>query len=178
MIKGCLTSTGDRPLLLGRQTSPFHMPSRSASFLLVLLATATQGVSAQPAQGPKFSSRDEYRACLDEGDKLTPKFPLLQARLKEHNQALKRLQDEMGAHVAAQPAADTTDQAAVDEFNAKMDSLNRRAKALNDQADEFGKEQIAYNTQVAAANKRCAGMVITLRDRNAVHKERLAQGKK
>jgi chaperonin cofactor prefoldin len=154
------------------------MTTRAATFLLILLGLATQGICAQPAQAPKLSSRDEYRVCLDEGDKLAPRLPVLQARLKDHNQALKRLQDEMVAHAATQPAVDVFDQTAVDEFNTKMESLNQRMKALNDQADEFNSEQIAYNTQVAAANKRCAGMVVTLNDRDAVRRERLTQGKK
>jgi chaperonin cofactor prefoldin len=154
------------------------MTARAATFLLMFLGLATQEVSAQSAQGLKFSSRDEYRSCLDEADKLTPRLPVLQARLKDHNQALQRLQDEMVAHVATQPAVDTADQAAVDEFNTKIESLNQRMQALNDQGEEFNNEQIAYNTQVAAMNKRCAGMVISLKDRDAVHRERVAQGKK
>jgi chaperonin cofactor prefoldin len=154
------------------------MTTRAATFLLIFLGLATRGVSAQSAQGLKFSSRDEYRSCLEEGDKLTPRLAVLQARLKDHNQAMKRLQDEMVAHVATQPAVDTNDQAAVDEFNTKIESLNLRMQAMDDQGDEFNKEQIAYNTQVAAMNKRCAGMVVTLNDRDAVRRERLAQGKK
>lgn len=154
------------------------MSLRLTSIFLFVLAAATQGVSAQSAQGPKFSSRDEYRTCLDEGDKLTPKLPILQARLKEHNQALKRQQDEMEAHAATQPAVDSADQEAVDEFNVKMRTMNQRGKVLNDQAAEYNKELIAYNTQVAAMNKRCAGLIITIKDRDAVYKERLAQGKK
>lgn len=135
-------------------------------------------VSAQPAQVPKFSSREEYRACLAEEDKLKPQLPQLQAKLKKHNQELKRLQDEMNAHVATQPALDTTDQAAVDLFNAKMESLNQRGMALNDQVDGLNKEQLAYNTQAFEANKRCAGMVVTINDRDAVLKERSAQSRK
>jgi uncharacterized protein YhaN len=154
------------------------MTTRAAHILVTLLAFATQGTFAQPGQDLKFVSRDEYRSCLEESDKLTPRLAELQARLKAHNQAMKRLQDEMVAHVATQPAVDTTDQAAVDEFNTKVGSLNLRMQAMDDQGDEFNKEQIAYNTQVAAMNKRCAGMSITLKDRDAVRRERLAQGKK
>src|SRR5450830_1577297 len=147
--------------------SPVPMTTRFAPILLILLGLATEGASAQSTQGLKFSSRDEYRNCLEESDKLTPRLAVLQARLKDHNQAMKRLQDEMVAHVATQPAVDTTDQAAVDEFNTKVGSLNPRMEAMDDQGDEFNKEQIAYNTQVAAMNKRCAGMSITLKDRDA-----------
>ena len=158
--------------------SPLHMPSHFPRYLLILLAPLTQAVFSQPSQGPKMSSRDEYRACLDESDQFAPRLPILQARLKEHNQDLKRLQEESEAHVATQPSVDTSDQAAIDAFNAKVESLNQRVKALNDQAEEFRKEQIAYNTQVAAMNKRCAGLVVSFKDRDAVRRERLAQGKK
>jgi hypothetical protein len=104
--------------------SPLHLTTRFAPILLILLSLATQGTSAQPAQGPKFSSRDEYRVCLDEEDKLTPRLTILQARMNSHNQALKLLQDDMVAHGATQPALDTEDEAAVNVFNAKSDALN------------------------------------------------------
>jgi hypothetical protein len=148
--------------------------------LLAALAAGTSpAVQAQPGAGPKLSSRDEYRACANEQDALRRQLPVLQARLDEHNQDLKRFQDEMNAHVATQSGVDTTDQAAVQAFNAKLDEMNQRGEAINARGDAFGRDQKAYNAQVAAANKRCAGIVVTGRDRDAVEKERAAaQGRK
>jgi uncharacterized protein YhaN len=154
------------------------MTTRAAHILVILLAFATQGTFAQPGQDLKFVSRDEYRSCLEESDKLTPRLAERQAQLGAHNQALKRLQDEMRAHVAVQPVVEIFEQAAVDAFNAKTESLNQQIQTLNDQGEKFNQEQIAYNTQVAAMNKRCAGMAFSFKDRDAVRKERLTQGKK
>ena len=161
------------------------MPTRRAAStrrllpLFAILATgAAPAVHAQSGAGPKLSSRDEYRSCLNEQDALKRQLPALQARLDEHNQDLKRLQDEMNAHVATQSGIDATDQAAVQAFNAKLEELNQRGEAINARGDAFGRDQKAYNAQVAAANKRCAGIVVSGRDRDAVDKERTAQGRK
>jgi uncharacterized protein YlxW (UPF0749 family) len=168
-------------ILGGRTNMPAHRAAATRRLLpivAVLAACASPAVQAQSGTGPKVSSRDEYRACLDEQDEFKRRVPVLQARLAEHNQDLKRFQDEMNAHVATQAAIDTTDQAAVDAFNARLDELNQRVGMINARGEEFSREQKTYNTQVAAANKRCAGMVFTLRDRDAVAKERAAQGRK
>ena len=148
------------------------------ALILLLLGLGLRGAPAHAGDRPKTSSRDEYRKCLEEGDRLEPLRSALEANKKAHDRELKRLQDEMNAHVATQPFLDTADEAAVEEFNAKLEVLNQRGKNLNDVAEELNKQQSAYNAQVAAANKRCAAMVITFRDRDAVNKERSAQGKK
>jgi uncharacterized protein YPO0396 len=161
------------------------MPTRRAAIvrrlppiLVALAAAAAPAAQAQSGAGPKLSSRDEYRSCLNEQDALKRQLPALQARLDEHNQDLKRFQDEMTAHVATQAGVDATDQAAVKEFNAKLDELNQRVEMINARGDAFGRDQKAFNAQVAAANKRCAGLVVSVRDRDAVEKERAAQGRK
>ena len=160
---------------------PAHRAAATRRLLPIvaaLAACASPAVQAQSGAGPKVSSRDEYRACLNEQDEFKRRIPVLQARLAEHNQDLKRFQDEMNAHVATQAAVDATDQAAVNAFNAKLDELNQRVELINARGEEFSRDQKAYNAQLAAANKRCAGMVFTLRDRDAVEKERAAQSRK
>ncbi len=162
-------------------TVPTHRAAaarRVLPILAVLAAGAAPAAQAQSPAGPKLSSRDEYRACLNEQDALKRQLPALQARLDEHNQDLKRFQDEMNAHVATQAGIDANDEAAVKAFNTRLDELNQRVDMINARGDAFGRDQKAYNAQVAAANKRCAGTVVNLRDRDAVDKERAAQGRK
>lgn len=157
-------------------------PTTATRRLCLMLAALAAGtapvVHAQSKSGPKLSSRDGYRSCLEEQDSLKRQRPALQARLDEHNQDLRRFQDEMTAHVATQAGIDASDEAAVKAFNAKLDELNQRVEMINARGDAFGRDQQAYNAQVAAANKRCAGLVVTGRDRGAVDKERAAQSRK
>ena len=156
------------------------MPIRPSPFVaaFLLLALSSQVVIAQQGQGPKVSPRDEYRACLDEQDALQPQQAGMQVRLDEHIQDMKRLQDELNAQVALQGSIDEANPAAVSAFNARLEVLNRRVDALNARGDGLNKEMSAYNAKVADVNRRCAGMVVSLRDRDAVAKERAAQGKK
>jgi hypothetical protein len=160
---------------------PPHPRAATRRHWLVLAALAAGTVPAvygQSKGGPKLSSRDEYRSCLDEQDTLKRQRPVLQARLDAHNQDLKRFQDEMTAHVATQAGIDANDEAAVKAFNTRLDELNQRVEVINARGDAFGRDQQAFNAQVAAANKRCAGIVVTGRDREAVDKERAAQARK
>lgn len=142
----------------------------SRALVVSVISCAALPAFAQP--GPKFSSRDEYRMCVDEQEKLTPRLKALNGRRDEHNAELKKLQDESKAHAATQSTLDQYDEAAVDAFNAKVDELNRRGDELNARGDAFDKEMAAYNAAAIALNQRCAGMVMTTRVHDAVPKLR------
>ncbi|MDB5972333.1 MAG: hypothetical protein JWQ90_4783 [Hydrocarboniphaga sp.] len=132
---------------------------------------------AQSQQSPRYSSRDEYRACLEEADRIEPRRVQLQKGMTTHNAELKQLQDEMDQHIAQQDKLDNTDDAAIDAFNARLDVLNAGAGELNAEVERLNHDQAVYNHDIAAVNRRCAGMVVTIRDHNAVIKERTAAGK-
>ena len=123
---------------------------------------------------PKVSTREEYRACLEEQEKMAPRLSLLKARHVEHNADLKKLQDASKAHAETQATLDAYDNEAVDAFNARSEALNLRAEELNKHAESYDKQMADYNAGVSAMNKRCAGMVFLLRDRDAVARERAA----
>jgi peptidoglycan hydrolase CwlO-like protein len=78
----------------------------------------------------------------------------------------------MDQHVEQQDKLDNTDEVAIDKFNARLEVLNARGRELNAEVEQLNRDQALYNRDVAALNKRCAGMVVTIRDRNAVLKER------
>jgi uncharacterized protein YhaN len=145
-----------------------------SSICLALWLGAGADASAQSTAKPKLATRDDYRACVAEDDRLLPIRQSLQARKVQHDAELKRFQDDSQAHVAGQPKIDTGDQAAVDAFNARLDALNARVAELNAHSARMNDEQAAFNAQVAAHNKRCAGMVVSFADRDAVMKERAA----
>lgn len=88
--------------------------------LPMVLAFAVSGALAQKPQTAKYSTRDEYRACLEEQDSLAPQLPVLQSKIRGHEEDLKQLQEEMNAHVATQSTLDTSSEAAVDAFNSRL----------------------------------------------------------
>lgn len=63
-------------------------------------------------------------------------------------------------------------------FNHLLLELSRRTEALNMRGEGFNRDQDAYNAYAASVNKRCAGQLVTFRDRDAVANERAAQGKR
>jgi hypothetical protein len=113
---------------------------------LLVIAAQAHGQSAPLA---KYSSREEYRACFKEEDAFKAQRAAFSEQTKAHGANLKRVQEELQAHVATQPQPGQAEDAAVDAFNAK----------------------------VAALNQRCAGMVVSHVDHVAVLKERAAFGK-
>jgi len=147
----------------------------------LLLAVALLGIlfeaHSQVALRPKQSTKEEYRACLKEEDALKAKREALNDEAKTHSANLKRVQDEMRAHVATQPLPGRADDAAVDAFNEKIGTLNARVDASNKEAERLNLEQYKLNTQIAAANQKCAGMVVPYADHEAVLKERAEAGK-
>lgn len=154
-----------------------HEPNRHATArLITLLSSAALLLLAAQAQAqtgarPKMSTRDEYRSCLNEEDALDARRAPLEAQRKVHNAALKRLQDDAKAHAATQPAPDAGD-AAIDAFNAKIDELDARVEVVNREAERLQAGIVELNTQIAAANRRCAGLVVSITDIQAVRKER------
>jgi chaperonin cofactor prefoldin len=145
---------------------------------LTAVGVVAPSVLAKGNIGPKVSSKNAYRVCLTENDELDTKKSDLQKRIHAHTKALKEHQDEMAAHVATQNAVDLENHVAVDAFNTKIDTLNNQVKVLNEQAEIYQKERENLNAEVAAWNKRCASMVVTLKDHDAVQKERQKQGEK
>ncbi len=127
---------------------------------------------SQVALRPKLSTKDEYRTCLKEEDALKAKREALGDEARTYDASLKHIQDEMQAHVATQPLPDRANDAAVEAFNEKIGALNARVNASNKEAERLNLEQYKLNTQIAAANQRCAGMVVSYPDHEAVRKER------
>jgi hypothetical protein len=96
----------------------------------------------------------------------------LKEKSKTHSANLKRIQDEMRAHVATQPPPGRADDVEVNAFNGKLDILNARVDTSNEDAERINLELYGFNTKIAAVNQRCAGMVVTSADHLAVMEER------
>jgi len=147
--------------------------------ITVVLLFAHLGCAvSQPSEQPKFSTREELRSCLLKRDELAEQLETLMVRSRAHEAELTRWQDQIRAHVATESKLDTSDKAAVDAFNKKVRESNARVEELNLQADKLNREQRGYNKLITASNERCAGMVVTDEDHEAIKSERVAQGKK
>ena len=135
-------------------------------------------IHAQTPKAPKLSTRDEYRACQKEDDELKKKRSLLTDESETHSANLKRIQDEMQAHVATQAMVNASDETAVVAFNEKIQALNTQVGTSNKEAERLNQEQHRFNAWTAALNQRCAGMVVSYADHEAIRRERAETGKK
>ncbi|WP_374569049.1 hypothetical protein [Ideonella sp.] len=148
-----------------------HLPTLAAAFLAVLhLAAAAQQVSP----GPTVSTREAYRACLDDEEALRAQRAALLKATTTHNAELKRLQGEIDALVATQDQVLAEGGEAIQAFNTKLATLNARAEAINRRGDDYDREQADHNARAKALNARCAGLSISFTDRQAVFAERAA----
>jgi len=144
---------------------------------LALLLLLPAGLALAQTPPPKASTKDELRACLSEQDTLQETGKALERRRTEQDAASKQLQGEVRAHMASSPLPNAPDEAFT-AFRAKTKDLEARKEALDTGADQYDKDVVAFNQQLAARNKRCSTMTVTKADRDAVMKERAAAGKK
>ena len=151
------------------------MNSLARLSLLTLLLSASS--HAQTATEPATSApvtRDYYRACLAEGDKVAEEKASVDNQREAHSVILKALMEEGKALAEEQTKLKTDDEKAVDAFNAKVKASNERGDAANAKSNQINQERDVYNTHVADFNKRCATMVVRSADKEAVMQERAA----
>ncbi|MRV71926.1 hypothetical protein GJ700_09360 [Duganella sp. FT92W] len=119
-----------------------------------------------------YSAKEELRACMDDGEALKPLLAARDAWIRGHEAELKGFHDEMQALVARQPEVDRGDEQAVAAFNAEMATLNARVAEINTRGEQFNKDSVELNARLFAVNKRCAGKLYRIKDRDALLKER------
>jgi hypothetical protein len=155
----------------------------SARFLLLLPAALAMPAFAQtpPATAPATApapaepvSREVYRACLNEGDRVAEAKLNLDTRREAQSAKLAALVEEGNARTAEQATLKTDDEKAVAAFNEKIKDLNERTDAANNQNAVINNERDAYNAQVVDFNKRCGSLVVRTADKEAVMQERAA----
>lgn len=147
-------------------------------WLACLLAVSAPAVSQEAKKEPWYiSTRAEYSACLDEADRLEKADASLeQARLTRDAQ-LSRHEQQMQAHAAMQASLDLKDGKAVEEFNARMRSLNTRTAALNIEGAQFNQLILQHREKVEQHHQRCAGIKVGTADMKTVQKIRAKQAK-
>lgn len=157
------------------------MPARVPAWMSVVVLALTGAVAqAQPAPKPApkpsapLTIKQEVRACLDERETLRRERLALSQGFDRHEAAFRRAQDDLQAQTALKATLDLTQSAAVEAYNARVGEINGRIVALNAQAAELAESQRTLNTRVDDLNRRCAGVVISWRDHEAVLRERKA----
>lgn len=145
---------------------------RKFAFALLLTIAGTT-LAAAPKPAPKFSTRDEYRACLDEKDQLDQSRTDFDAQLADLEAKQKQYEADrrkQGSMVNGSMFVNFADEKSK-EHEARSIALNEASRKLNAISNEFA-------AKVESHNQRCAGMVVSVPDRDAVHKERAKLGKK
>ncbi len=148
--------------------------ARLSTLLPLLLAVASHAqTTTEPASSAPVT-RDYYRACLAEGDKVAEEKASVDTQREAHAVTLKALIEEGKALAEEKTKLKTDDEKAVDAFNAKIKASNERGDAANAKSDQINKERDAYNAHVVDFNKRCATLVVRSADKEAVMQERAA----
>lgn len=145
---------------------------RKFAFVL-LLTIAASSFAAAPKPAPKYSTRDEYRSCLDERDQIDQTradFDIQLSDLESKQKQYEADQRAQGTKVNGQMMINFADE--------KSEALRARSVKLNEASQKLDAISKQLAAQVESHNQRCAGMVVSVPDRDAVHKERAKQGKK
>ena len=129
-------------------------------------------ILAQQVSEQNLATRDAYRACLRTSDELEVSKSLFAVKADLHAAEIVSLQRSIQEHVASQRTVNYRDKAAVDAFNNKLMSLHGRANVMNRRASSLNDELNEFNKKVLSANQRCAGMLLSADDKDAVDQER------
>ena len=147
---------------------------RPSLLLFVLMSTLACAHAQTSSSTVRYGSREDLRQCLESEDRLKAERPALQRGMDANRATLKTFQDEVQAHVATQPTLDTAVDAAVAQFNARVDTLNARVAVINKEAEALQARLDDHNARMLVHNRRCAGTLYRIPDIQAVQKERAA----
>jgi hypothetical protein len=149
---------------------------RFARFLPAAFAfSAFAQTAPAPAPAPtELVTRDYYRACLNEGDAVAEAKRGFDSRREAQSVKLAALVEEGKAHTATQATLKTDDEKAVAAFNEKINDINQRTDAANEQNSVINNERETYNARVLDFNKRCSSLMVRTADKEAVMQERAA----
>lgn len=144
------------------------------------LVALTLPVIAQdaPAKKPPLT-RDQYRACLDSGDKIEARAEDIKARtdkLKAEIEAVSAEYDELKKDADAQKGEVTVGEQR--RFERRKAANAARWNATEDAKKALAGDIEGYRKDVDAYNARCSNVQVFPEDQEAVQKERAAAGKK
>lgn len=146
------------------------------ALLLMVLVKPTFAADSEPKDFK--SSREQFRACLDKEDRLKALRKMLDEHIVEYNATISLIRTEAAALVDEQKNIDLADATQVDAFNKRSEKHNKLVKSSNERAGKLKVEEDTYNAESIKYNEGCAGRVVRIADREAVLKERNADGKR
>lgn len=147
------------------------------ALLLMILVKPIFAADSEPKDF-KFSSREQFRACLDSEERLKALRKMLDEHITEYNATISLIGTEVTALVEEQKKIDLADAMQVDAFNKRTEKHNKLVKSSKERAGILKVEEDTYNAESMKYNERCAGLVFRMADREAVLKERHADGKR
>lgn len=145
-------------------------------FLSMLAFGGPDLAAGNESKEPVYSSRQEYRACLDLQERLTSQLKILQDHVAENNNTIALLRAAAKALAEKHQDVSPFDTSQVDDFNALMEEHNNKVAAASKEAERVKGEHEAYHLQSVEYNKTCATLAVSLDDRDAVLNERDSSG--
>jgi chromosome segregation ATPase len=143
-------------------------PILPAALLLSLIAPVNHAQDR-----PTISTKEEFRACLEEGDSLESERNELESAQRRLESAQKDLQALARTHSSRSAGINRRDAKAVDSFNQTSKQIKDLSERLNDQADRMLAKHSEFNAKIFKTNSRCSGMVVKSEDHQAVLLERV-----
>jgi hypothetical protein len=130
------------------------------------------------AGSAEIASKDLVRECIATDDSLYTRKMRIDENQNADERALAEAETASSRLNAMKSELNTSDVAAVDEFNKLLNAQNVAAAELNGRIDAHAKEVDSYNVDVQAYNQKCATVKMRKHDRRQVIKERAREDAK
>ena len=139
--------------------------------VLAPLATGAEAADRNKQQA-RMATREELRACMTSEDHLNARRQVLEHNAEVNRKAVLDLQVKAKAIVELQARLDEADQQKVDAFNLKVAEHNKLVESTNRQGEDMVAMQDRFHADVLTHNTACGTMIYSIRDKEAVVRER------
>ena len=143
---------------------------------LVVTALAISGtagaVTAKPAKGVVFGSRDQLRQCLDLDDGMKQRRHAIDAAAAEHDKRFDANEAEEARLVQSKATLDRNDKGAVQAFNKAVQEHQQHTHEINEQADAAEAMNRSWEADKLAMDDKCGNLTYRPADVDVVDKER------
>lgn len=140
--------------------------------LLLTLCALPLAAACQTADPERLASREEYAACLDQGDAIERRKADLDKRYDEHRQLSAKIRaadERLAAQVRAHAPRTRHELAS---YNEATRTRNKATADYNERGQALDKEQQRLNDSIFAHNAHCGSLRIDREVKEAVDAER------
>ena len=150
------------------------IPSRIRLLVVssLLLAAAAGAATVKPPKEAAFGTRDQLRACLDQGDAMQARRRDLEASSAEHDRKFDANVAEEAKLAETKARLDRSDKDAILAFNKAVTEHAQHTRDLNQEADAQEAGMKAFEADKAELDDKCGSLSYRPADVDAVNKER------